>query len=195
MTKRKYEVKTINVQEELREAAQLIEAANGGDRDAMTVLRVHLNQKPYLWDALAALLPNARKSCPELIAPRSPLIQEVWQKQINQLRDELDPGTVLEDLLVDRICLCWLHIQEAEISYNQQRQRGYGSQCAYLERRTESAQNLYLKAIKALAQVRKLELPMIGQLNIGQNQVNAAVPNASFPDGDSEATDTRLTNA
>ena len=42
----------------------------------------------------------------------------------------------------------------------------------YYQRRQERAHKRYLSAVKALAQVRRLELPAV-QVNIGQNQINA----------------------
>jgi hypothetical protein len=88
----------------------------------------------------------------------------------------------LEELLAERIAVCYLHVQYAE--------RIYQAVCIcdmpgkmhtiYLAR-IDQAQARYLAAIKALAQVRRLNLPIVNmaflgasQVSVGGQQVNAS---------------------
>ncbi len=79
----------------------------------------------------------------------------------------------LELLLIDRIALCWLSLHYYEILEAQTTGGTSVAWAEFHERRLERAQKRYQSAIKALAQVRKLQLPNV-QVNIGEKQVNIA---------------------
>jgi len=79
--------------------------------------------------------------------------------------------TPLEVLLVERIALCWHHLHMCETVVAQNAGTMNLGQAAYQDKRLNSAHKRYLGAIKALAQVRKLQLPNV-QVNIGEKQVN-----------------------
>ena len=96
----------------------------------------------------------------------------------------------LEKLLVDRICICYLHTTEAEKYYSavikstldSSGMKNYLDQLSsssgraqtdfigIAQKRLDKAQKMYLRAIKALVQVRKMEISVI--LNIGENKIN-----------------------
>jgi len=87
-----------------------------------------------------------------------------------------DP-TSLETALVERVAACWLALVYAEGTYGQ-RLGGTGARLTwdedeYHRKRVDQAERRYLRAIKALAEVRRLQLPAV-QLNIGERQVNVA---------------------
>ena len=97
-------------------------------------------------------------------------------RKLDLLRDELaGPNpTPLERLLVERIVACWLHLHHLEATYSGKEgmSLALGS---YYQRSITSAQKRYLVAIKTLALVRKLAIPVL-QVNIARKQVNVAGP-------------------
>ena len=81
--------------------------------------------------------------------------------------------TPLEALLVDRIVVCWMHLHYAETIYVQNMQDYSLTQAAFHQHRITTAHNRYLSAIRALAQVRRLQVPTV-QVNIAREQLNVA---------------------
>jgi len=99
---------------------------------------------------------------------------ETLRSYITDLRTQVlnNDSSPLEQLLAERICLCSLQLNVAEHSYWRATQSGCSQkQIEFYQRRLERAQNQYLKAIKTLAQVRKLGQPTI-QINLGEQQIN-----------------------
>jgi hypothetical protein len=80
--------------------------------------------------------------------------------------------TPVERLLVERIVACWLQVQDADTRYAQAKNLAleWGE---YFQRRMDRAHKRYLTAIRTLALVRKLALPVL-QVNIARKQVNVA---------------------
>jgi hypothetical protein len=104
------------------------------------------------------------------------LLRESLTRKLDLLRDEIaGPNpTPLERLLVERIVTCWLHLYYLETMYagkeNVTLELG-----SYYQRNISSAQKRFLAAIKTLAVVRKLAVPIL-QVNIARKQVNVAGP-------------------
>lgn len=97
------------------------------------------------------------------------IIIEGARKRMIQIRNDLAPKTALEKLLVERIIVCWLecHLVDMHVSVIQDPK----VKNIYIKRQL-SAHKRYLSAIKALAQIRKLEIGAI-QVNIQTNQFNS----------------------
>jgi hypothetical protein len=97
-------------------------------------------------------------------------------RKLDLLRDELaGPNpTPLERLLIERIVAFWLHLHYLEQIYAQKDSKSLelGS---YYQRSISSAQKRYLAAIKTLAVIRKLAVPVL-QVNIARKQMNVAGP-------------------
>jgi hypothetical protein len=77
----------------------------------------------------------------------------------------------LERLLAERIAMCWLDVQDHELRYANLNNESTQQHSEWRSRMLDRAQKRYLSAIKDLATVRRLNLPIL-QLNIGENQVN-----------------------
>lgn len=73
---------------------------------------------------------------------------------------------------MDRVVACWLQVQEADLRYAQAGNCSFPQANFHLKRQ-DRAHRRFLSAMKTLATVRKLALPML-QVNIGENQVNVA---------------------
>jgi hypothetical protein len=74
---------------------------------------------------------------------------------------------------VERIALSWLGLYAAEALFNQQSKDLSIQQAEYWQNRIDRAHRRYLSAIRTLATVRKLAVPVL-QLNIAKKQVNIA---------------------
>ncbi len=99
--------------------------------------------------------------------------RQMTERRLKLMRRELagvNPPP-LEKLLAQRIALCWLHVHLCEINLAQKGREYSIEQATYHQKRLDSAHKRYLGAIKALAHVRKLQLPNV-QVNIGEKQVN-----------------------
>jgi hypothetical protein len=80
-------------------------------------------------------------------------------------------------VLVERVVACWLQVQDADVRYAQAKNLSVTWGECY-QRRMDRAHRRYLSAVKALALVRKLAVPVL-QVNIARKQVNVAGPVAT----------------
>ena len=90
----------------------------------------------------------------------------------------------MELLLVDRVAACWLYLHLLETGHAQKGPWHTGKGTPY-EKFLDRAHKQYLAAIKALATVRKLAVPVL-QVNIGDKQINVAGPARDGPDDATE---------
>ena len=100
------------------------------------------------------------------------LTKDRIQAHLRKMQQDLSGSAPdpLERLLVERILTCWLEVQWYDHLYinSDNLALDLGDYC---QRRQDRAHKRLLSAIKALAQVRRLALPVI-QLNIAGQQVN-----------------------
>jgi hypothetical protein len=92
----------------------------------------------------------------------------------------VEGAPMLEVLLIDQICACYLRMWMAENRHNSRTKDSSRTinQAEYDEKALSKVQGRYLKAIETLAKVRRLKLPAV-QLNVAQsgaNQLNMAGP-------------------
>lgn len=99
-------------------------------------------------------------------------VKERIDNSLRKLKAQLSgpAPTPLESLLIERILTCWLEVNWYDFLYVARKDCTI-QQADHYQRRQDRAHKRYLSAVKALAQVRRLELPAV-QVNIGQNQVN-----------------------
>jgi hypothetical protein len=159
--------------EELRD---LTDRARKGDKACLPVL-LEVLKSPAMVDLLGGDLARmAQLTLIGKLSGKNLLIRESLIHKLDLLRAELSgPNpTPLERLLVDRVVACWLHLHHLEVLFAQKDSMplAVGS---YYQRCLDRAQKRYLSAIKTLALVRKLALPVL-QVNIAKKQVNVAGP-------------------
>jgi hypothetical protein len=163
------------------ELLALARRAEGGDRTALPALR-ELLKDPKAVDRLGGdLARQAQLTLIDKFGGKNLLFKESVTRKLDLLRAELagpDP-TPLERLLADRVAACWLHLHHLETVYSQKDSMSLALG-TYYQRSLSSAQKRYLAAIKTLALVRKLAVPVL-QVNIARKQVNVAGP--SVPGG------------
>lgn len=161
-------------QKEFDELVALTDRAQKGDQKALPALREFLKE-PIIVEALGGdLAKQAQLTLVNKFSGTNLVFKETLTRKLELLRDELagkDP-TPLERLLVERIVACWLHLHHLEQIYANKDSISLelGS---YYQRSISSAQKRYLAAIKTLALVRKMAVPVL-QVNIAKKQVNVA---------------------
>lgn len=151
----------------------IVKRAEAGDTSALPALREVLDQKPQLVEDIGNLALQAERSLIDAMSGNNLMAKESLRRKLTSLRGDLagvDP-TPLERLLVERVVACWLQVQYADILYAQRLNKGELANISHIERLQEKAHNRYISAIKALAQIRRLDLPAL-QLNIADKQIN-----------------------
>jgi hypothetical protein len=154
----------------------LIDRAQRGDKAALPAVR-ELLKDPATVDMLGGDL--ARQAQLTLIGKfsgKNLLFKESLTRKLELLRAELSgpSPTPLERLLAERVVACWLHLHGLEAYYAGEDRMSL-ELGAYYQRCISAAQKRYLAAIKTLALVRKLAVPVL-QVNIARKQVNVAGP-------------------
>ena len=155
------------------DTGQLVRLANAGNSEALQILRKQYQDKPELARLFGDLVWMARESRLKQVFGDERQgtilsIQEKMQDMINQVRG--DNPTPLEGLLAERVAMCWLDVQDHELRYGQ---LGNDTLTKYewRSRMLDRAHNRYLSAMKTLATVRRLNLPVV-QVNIAEKQIN-----------------------
>jgi hypothetical protein len=164
-----------------KEARKFLERAQRGDAATLPALRKIL-QAPGAVDLFGGdLARQAEQSLIAAAAGENLAFKEALVRKLELLRAELaGPNpTPVERLLVERVVACWLQVQDADVRYAQAKDLSpeWGE---YYQRRMDRAHKRYLSAIRTLALVRRLALPvLIAQVNVAaRQQVNVAVPPA-----------------
>ena len=155
---------------------ELVHKAEKGDAKAVPLLRELLSSSPAFVERLGGnLAQQAEWSLLNGFFGNNLSAQEALKRKMELLRQELaDPNaTALERLLAERIALSWLGLYAAEALFNQQSKDLSNRQAEYWQNRIDRAHRRYLSAIRTLATVRKLAVPVL-QLNIAKKQVNIA---------------------
>jgi hypothetical protein len=158
------------------ELRALVERANAGDKRAMPALRKLFDATPGLWEANGDLAHHAETAWIRTIAgARDEVFKEALARKLRALRHDLGgpAPSQLERLLVARIVANWLTLQYAEALYAQRMKDGGLSLdvSTHQQERIDRCQRRYLAAIRALAHVRRLQLPAV-QGNVADKQVN-----------------------
>ena len=155
----------------------LLRRADAGDAEAHRQLVAAYDAVPRLWDLTSGLYANAERAWLDLVCPPGALFaRTATEREVEKLRRELagpEPSP-LERLLVDRIVACWLQATYADTKYAHRLKDGLTlTEAEFHQRRGERAQRQLLRAVQALATVRRLLGPVV-QVNIADQQINVA---------------------
>jgi hypothetical protein len=155
------------------EMLQLLERAKAGDESVTEQVRELMMICPEFAESLGGDLEQiTERLLSTAVAGEDIPFREAIKHKMKVLRRDLAGPTTtpIEKLLIDRIVICWLQVQMADIA-----QAKVEAQTMALERfqlrRQDSANRRYLAAIRSLATIRKMALPAL-QINLGQNQFN-----------------------
>jgi hypothetical protein len=146
-----------------------LKRAAAGDATALPPIR-ELLRAPGIIEAWGGdLARRAERALLDAAAGDNLVFKEAVTRKLELLRAELaGPNpTPLERLLVDRIVACWLQVQDADVRAARALPNATLAGGDYVQRRQDRAHRRYLAAIKTLALVRKLALPVL-QLHIDQ---------------------------
>jgi hypothetical protein len=150
----------------------LMKRAQNGDEDSLPDLRKML--VPEVVDMLGGnLAERAADTQLNAFAGSNLFTREVITQKMSVLRSELagpNPTTV-ERLLAERAVCCWLHLYSLE-NKNSEKTTMTITLADYYQRSIDRAHKRYLSSLKALAEVRKLNVSI--QLNVARKQVNVA---------------------
>lgn len=153
----------------------MLDRAQRGDETALPAVREWLKNPAFL-DACGDLARHAEDTLVRKYAGTDLAVREGLFRKLASLRAELEgpSPSPLERLLAQRIVACWLHLHLLELTCASR--DGMGMELAnHYQRCIDRAHKRYLAAIKTLAQVRKLAVPVL-QVNIARKQVNVAGP-------------------
>lgn len=157
----------------------LVRGLNAGDEHAAKELHEYCKTVPALWAYLSGLEAYALDNWKQLLAPgttkRDAFTRDHIEDELSRWRKDLqrEGDSHLEMLLINRILSAWLQVMHADAVYAQMLQRGGTfKEGEYHQKRASRAQQQLLRAIQALATVRRLLRP--NQINIGQNQINVS---------------------
>jgi hypothetical protein len=157
---------------EAEELRKLIKRAQNGDTSTLPVLRMLLQDPGAVNRFGGNLAEQAEQSLIRAAAGDDLVFHEALTCKLEMLRDELGGSnpTPVERLLVERIVTCWLQVQDADVRYAQAKNLSleWGD---YYQRRMDRAHKRYLSALRTLALVRKLALPvLVQQINVAAQQ-------------------------
>lgn len=159
---------------EEQETSALANLAVAGDKDACKAFYARLDAEGCAETTVEALTGNACRV--RNIRHENPVINEAFRRKIEQMREDLgvQSASALEKLLIERVVLCWFHLQEIETGYATHMKGSVSMEKAtYLQKSLDRAEARYQAAIKSLAVVRRLQLPAV-KVNIEKNQINVA---------------------
>lgn len=165
--------------EALGRLAAMIKLAEGGDEQAGKAVLEACRTVPRLWEMLSILSGQAERAWVDLVVAATPhdqVARAVVEQDLRRKRREVagEGATPLEELLAQRVALCWVAASFADEQYaNKVRQGMSFKEGEYYARRCEQANRNLLRSAEALARVRRLLTPAI-QLNVADKQVNVA---------------------
>ncbi len=149
------------------------------ERDKRTAVRKVLAEYPCIWDGLRHMLSSGQRAIIEASCGGAvdSAMGQLLEKSMLALRDGLgyEHAPPLEKLMIEQIVFAWADLEYVQMHYAKS---AFGSHTltsgAYWDRRVAGAQARYLRAMEALARVRRLAMPQPLQVNIGGQQVNVA---------------------
>ena len=155
------------------EFKRLLGPAQEGDAKALARLRPLLD-KGEVWRSLGDLARHVEEAWLKAMTDSNKVVREGYERRAAELRRELLAAgdSPLERLLIDRVVVTWLHASHADATYASLL-RGNGhtyQEGKYRQDRQDRANARHLKAVKALATVRRLLVPAV-QVNIAKQQI------------------------
>jgi len=157
------------------EVAALLQRCNTKKpkEEDVTALQEWLQKLPDLWQVCGDL---AEETLTLTISrwSENALVRESLREGQHVLQRNLgfEQASPLEQMLIGHIGLCWLRLQMVEQCYTSRHAESVTLAVGkYWEERLAATQRRYLRAVEALARIRRLGLPAL-QVNIGEKQVN-----------------------
>ncbi len=147
------------------------------EKQRVLAVRQVLRDYPGLWSRARRVISNAERELVERVTPNEGLPREFLETSLRGIRRDLgyETAPMLEKLLIEQIAVAWLDWDIVQQMYANNAVGSHKlSSGIYWDRRVTGAQARYLRAMEALARVRRLAMPQPLQVNIGGQQVNVA---------------------
>ncbi|MDY3560234.1 hypothetical protein R5W23_001460 [Gemmata sp. JC673] len=159
------------------EIRALLKRTHAGDESTVPVVRKMLQDPACVHLFGGDLAHEVVASFTRAMAGDNVSFREAVLRKLELLRAELlgENPTPVERVLVERVVACWLQVQDAELRAAQGQKDTSFRQAEFHQHRMDAANRRFLAAVKTLAQVRKLAIPVL-QINVGKKQVNIATP-------------------
>ncbi|MFN7878226.1 MAG: hypothetical protein ACK5PB_23105 [Pirellula sp.] len=156
-------VKQVSV-EKAPNLVDLIRSANQGNAEALSLLKRELagdNAKKLIHLAGDLAHSLEQSTLDAMLGDNQSGTRLVVLEKMNQMRAELgwNASPMLERILIERVCQTWLNLHLLEMADAQSKSRPI-SLAKYESERIERAERRHLKAVKMLATVRKMALPL-----------------------------------
>jgi hypothetical protein len=172
VVRRSHEPKTEHTPEEW---ANLRRRAERGDADALWDLTYLHHDLDHLGVEEGDLQAQAERAVIKLATTRYEH-DAALSSHLAHMRLDLDgpAPSAIDRVLVDRVVTCWLFLSYLETRFADAFEEGDVAAQKHLERLVDGANGRYLSAIRTLAQVRRLLVPVV-QVNMAKQQFNVAV--------------------
>ncbi|HEX4143081.1 MAG TPA: hypothetical protein VHY91_05995 [Pirellulales bacterium] len=141
----------------------LVAQARAGDAEVLPALRQMLESHPEIWQQCADLGGNVLRRWIERLSQGDPLAEEALLLKVEAMKIEFGgtAPTPLESLLIDRIVVCWLQLQQAD-GLASQMDTCPPKMATLILRRQKHAHRQFMTAIQTLAIVRRLQPGVVG---------------------------------
>ncbi len=155
--------KEIKIPDSQETRLEIVTRANKGDAKAIAALPEVLDRAPEIREAIERIVEGAvERRVIESMHGDSVVVRETLRRKLADMRMELEgpSPSPIERLLVDRVVACWLQTEAAD--YRATPPKGCTlAQANSLSKRQDRAHRRFLSAMKTLATVRKLALPVL----------------------------------
>src|SRR5712691_5225075 len=138
----------------LLQLQDLVQRGMQGDREVLPALRTFLDTEPALWKEVGTFVAEVERTWMQLLTGEDLVAREILLRQLQALKEEVagPMATPLERLLIDRIALCWLQVQQADFLAARQ----VSQRAALGQQHQDGADGVFLAAHKELGLIRKL---------------------------------------
>jgi hypothetical protein len=162
---------------------EVIVRADRGDQTALPAIRKFCEEDAEFAITVLGgdLAECAERALVETITGKQLAVKEALLMKLNELRTELAGPNVspIERLLVERTVACWLQMYHADVVAAQATKYTL-REGDYTQRRQDRAHRRYMSALKTLAAVRRLELPIRVNVNVA-GEIETKTPEPATP--------------
>ena len=142
----------------------LVAQARAGDIEVLPALRHVLASQPEIWQRCADLGGNVLRRWIERLSQGDPLAEESLLLKVEAMKTDVGgtAPTPVASLLVDRIVVCLLKVQQAD-GLASQMDGQLPKMATLILRRQKHSHRQFLTAVQTLAMVRRLQPGLVGQ--------------------------------
>jgi hypothetical protein len=154
------------------EMREILERARRGDRSVLPALKKAFDENPDWVELFGNLPEHARQTYLTVLAGSNLVAKEAIVRKYDQVRATLvgEGASPVECLLIDRICMDWLAIQQCDIetSSAQCENPSYQQRIKAAQQHLDRAHKRFCNALKTFATVKKLLRPTRSTLDLLQ---------------------------